>query len=311
MITKKTVLVLGAGASMPFKFPSGDQLVDSVNSALAHSPSHPHKLASPGYRLTTVDILMALGHGQEEIPAFTRDLQDAQVRSIDAFLERRRDHVALGKAAIAIEIHRQEHKQHLLNKRDHWYQFLLDTIDGPFDEIPANQLSIVTYNYDRSLEAYLVFALSARHNRSYRECAEMVSKIPIVHLHGSLGKLKWDDEDQGLPYHGHVLNVEAVRQMSASMIVIHEGQDDSIEYREALQLMTRAERIYCIGFGYGRTNLQRLRLHDHAGRPGKVIGSYREITTPERRRVEGPGPFKVKLVQCADCSDFIRNVDLD
>ncbi|MBK8340028.1 MAG: hypothetical protein IPK99_08545 [Flavobacteriales bacterium] len=92
----------------------------------------------------------------EQLSQFREDLDQAQTRSIDAFLERRQEYISLGKAAMAMQIRAFEAKQALFRQRNHWYQFLLDAIDAPFEEIALNELSIVTYNYDRSLEAYLV-----------------------------------------------------------------------------------------------------------------------------------------------------------
>src|SRR5205085_958335 len=70
-----------------------------------------------------------------------------------------------------------------------WYQYLLNVLlreDGTAHFQP-NSLGIITFNYDRSLEAYLHYALQSRFRIHGDEAAAVLSEIPIIHVHGILG----------------------------------------------------------------------------------------------------------------------------
>lgn len=256
-------------------------------------------------------MLMSLGHDHKAIKEFADSLLKSQWPSIDAFLEKRSAFMGIGKAAIAYEIRKHERPLEFLKTRENWYRHLLDMMDASFDELGNNKLAIVTFNYDRSLEAYLTTTLSERFGRSLSDCARVLSAIPVVHVHGALGPLHQSDGSVGLKYGDGVTDHKVLAEMARSIIVIHEGTDDSPELARAHELMGQAQRIYCLGFGYGATNMRRLKLRDYAGTPGKVKGSFKELTGPEKRRIEGAGVFKLQLVQCRDCFDFTRELDWD
>ena len=87
MIRTPTVLVLGAGASMPYGFPSGQGLKENIISFGAEV----HKRIEHLPRCT-----------QERFQEFQRELRYSSQSSVDAFLEHRPELVPLGKALIAL-----------------------------------------------------------------------------------------------------------------------------------------------------------------------------------------------------------------
>ena len=125
MIEEPTVLILGAGASVPYGYPTGKELVDSVIDT----------------HLTLVDF----GASKSNVEEFTTDLRRSAVDSIDAFLERRREWLDLGKLAIAVFLMRAEREDNLHSTTgDNWYRFLMNRVDAGitgFDELEQNQIS--------------------------------------------------------------------------------------------------------------------------------------------------------------------------
>jgi len=90
MIHRKTVFVLGAGASMPYGFPSGDQLIDEIVA-----------IASDQDCMRTFRLA---NFKEEDVEAFARDLADSDPPSIDSFLEYRQEFLQIGKLAIVLAL---------------------------------------------------------------------------------------------------------------------------------------------------------------------------------------------------------------
>jgi len=146
MFETSTVLILGAGTSVPYGYPSGRGLVDDLK----------------GDNPKRKEILIQLQFQKPEIDEFTAVLRKAEPPSIDHFLENNPRFTDLGKACIAYEILKRENENRLYHPKvdkegsiRSWYRDLADRIADSADEIAFNNLSIVTFNYDRSLEHFL------------------------------------------------------------------------------------------------------------------------------------------------------------
>ena len=68
-----------------------------------------------------------------------------------------------------------------------WLRNLLQHMRGTsFEDFHTNKVSFVTFNYDRSLEHFLCRSLANSFAKTEAEAGEVISKIPIIHLHGRL-----------------------------------------------------------------------------------------------------------------------------
>ena len=88
MITKQTVLILGAGASVPYGFPTGRSLLLQITDELAPE-------GDSGLR----QILLPFS--DEHTSEFQAELLASNQPSVDAFIENRPSFTDIGKAAIA------------------------------------------------------------------------------------------------------------------------------------------------------------------------------------------------------------------
>jgi len=71
-----------------------------------------------------------------------------------------------------------------------WYRTLWDAFDlRSLDSFRRTPLTIITYNYDRSIEYALVRALQERFGGTFENCAAALDSIGPIHLHGQLGFL--------------------------------------------------------------------------------------------------------------------------
>jgi hypothetical protein len=274
-ITEKTVLVLGAGASMPFGFPSGRKLTEDIcqrtglfgNKSLLEQTG----ILRDG-SCNRPEIIRRWTQGQRE--KFARDYETFKQAlgrsgqpSVDTFLERKRKFADIGKLAIASVLLKSELTYKMfegMEGRDNWYQHLFKKLDegGLLESFGQNKLAIVTFNYDRSLEQYLFTALTNSYEETKEECAKAVGKIPIIHVYGSLGLLPWQDKENNTPYDlgtgSTTVKLEQIEKASKTIKIIRD--DNDLEgFGKAWIEMQNAKRIYFLGFGFDQTNVNRLK----------------------------------------------------
>jgi hypothetical protein len=281
MIEDPTVLVLGAGASMPYGFPSGRELFVIINKALAIQSTSP---------VTLWGRLKDLGIEQEKIPAFRSALIFADPPSVDAFLEHREEFLEVGKLSIALSLIPFENERRLFNMdRDEdmpnsWYRYLMDKLEAiNCTDFKRNRLSIITFNYDRSLEHYLFTTLKNRYGITDQECSDAISAIPFIHVHGSLGSLPWQGGLFSRPFK-KTGDLHEIRMASRQIIIMSEKAEDAEVFRRAYELMNEASKIYFLGFGYHQTNLRRLGMAKLI-KKGNIYGTSLGLGTAEWRSI--------------------------
>lgn len=257
MITEKTVLILGAGASKPYGFPTGRELLYRIRTAL-----NPEGASGFRTKLIEQDI------EDSQINDFHKELIYSDPSSVDAFLEYRPEFLPVGKLAITLGLIPYENDDTLFKRalnKPSWYQYLFEKLNVPsFNKFINNNLSIITFNYDRSIEHYFFTVLKGRSNKSEKECATILGAIPVIHVHGRLGALPWQEES-GRPYDSR--DFRNVKEVSEQIKVIRKDIDKSSEFEEVYDLyLSFAERIIFLGFGYHEANLRRLRIGDLKGK---------------------------------------------
>lgn len=262
MIVDPTVLILGAGASVPFGFPAGRGLLIGICRTLGSRGANlSNQMEQNGYDLTT----------QEK---FKNELYASMQPSVDAFLEKRPEFMEIGKTAMSCALIPHERENHLISRDNggRWYEYLFNKMDTGFDKFGDNKLSIITFNYDRSLEHFLFRALRHSYGKSEEDAANLLKKIPIVHVYGQLGQLPYL-AGAGRPYSPEV-SPEIVAECVSEIRIVHESADDTT-FSTAHRLLTSAQKICFLGFGYHLDNLERLRLNrlpEHTKIFGSVLG---------------------------------------
>lgn len=305
MISVPTVLVLGAGASAPYGFPSGRGLLLEICDNLAKK-----EFLQGGYERTpaTREHLLEFGFREHEIDAFREELLLSMQPSVDAFLENRPKYMEIGKAAMASSLIPYENPGALCRHslKVEWYEYLFNQMGTRRHEFPSNQLSIVTFNYDRSLEYFLFTALKNAYGASdHQEVVDLLKPIQIVHVYGQLGKPHFLEPD-GRAYTPEV-DWRAVSKCIAEIKIIPEISEESDELCQAWKLIKQANVICFLGFGYHPMNLQRLRVNQMFTE-GNLLGSAYGLKRDEQRRVKHLFRLPIILGQThQDAVDFLRN----
>jgi hypothetical protein len=315
MINIDTVLILGAGASKPFGFPTGRELVEKVCEFFGDQ-AHPR-----------FDVFknIAIKHNPYTIiKEFPNALRKADPASIDIWLEHNNDPdiIWAGKVAMAMVLLNHEHRSDL-RPNNNWYQLLFDRLDAPFDKFQDNKLTIVTFNYDRSLEQYLFERFKHTHyaniKKNNEQLKEKLKQLKILHVYGSLGYLSWQIGDSEnliseVPYGAR--NEENVIWSAAKNIEIMSENNPVVSDRlqEFKVLMQNCQALYFLGFGYHEVNMKRLGI-DILSRPNKIMGtayglSYQRMKEIERLNIKREFRFPEGLFRKTiydffhDCVDF-------
>ena len=274
MITKNTVLVLGAGASVPYGYPAGLGLWQEITEWTG------------GAGQSISRALRDANDGDEEISRFHDALFQSGDMSVDAFLGTRTAFEKIGKRAIAAALLGHESVGTLFSEsppnQGRWYKHLYREMVGPaLGDFGKNKIAFITFNYDRSLEQFLYVSLKNKYGGDQEKCREALEGIRIVHVHGRLALLPWESKE-GFEYDGTV-TPDKIRQSADSIKIIPEVADDAESFSDAHDLLKTAERVYFIGFGYEEANIRRLGL-GHLPREGvrALAGTSHGLTEKER-----------------------------
>jgi hypothetical protein len=280
MITAPTVLILGAGASPPYGYPLGSQLVSRIAN-----------LNGSGGGL---NLLLPLSPERE---AFHQRLIASDTNSIDDFLESNSAFAELGKLGIAAALTVYGPlSTHKVDSSKDWYRYFWARLrEGAATSkvFRSNQLRIITYNYECSLERYLARVLRASYpdlaSRRPEDIRLFVQEtVPVVHLHGTLGR--YEDQIAESDDRQTFNDLRLFKDVARGIKIVHDGEQ-SAEYATGHGWLREAKYVYFLGFGYHPTNVRRLDLVSQATSPGtswlQTCGTAYGLEEAERNRAAG------------------------
>lgn len=292
-----TVLILGAGASTHCQYPLGIKLLSELSN-LRNSPD--------------IDNLPSSWE-QADAKRFLTKLSRSAHYSIDAYLERSDEDISLGKYLLALSLKRFEILDQLFPPYNSgWYQYLFNSLISQDSGLDGNNLTIVTFNYDRSLEAYLYNVLLNRFSLSNKEALVELRKVPIIHVHGILGAFP------EYPYEPDC-SPEDLQRISKSIQIIHELEDNdntfcNDHFRQAHDAIQNAEKVCFLGFGFHYDNVRRFLIDWGNKKDRKVLATMPDTTTEEYtqllKRLEPLGFSRELMPQPGGhtCDNFFRLV---
>ena len=300
MITTPTVLVLGAGASISYGFPSGLQLKAKICREISNRQG------------SIIFNDLKQFKDENHVQDFYKNLLMSSEMSIDAFLEHNKKYSEIGRRSIANILLRKEMHAELYenwinkwldptNKDKHWYQLLFSKLNAPLDKFEHNKLKIITFNYDRSLEYFLLESMKAKYSEQENDIIrKKLNAIPLRHIYGQLGKLpEYDSEGPYVPYDlfrnskiDENTQLKYLSEASNQIVTIHESSENigvNKNIITARNFLLQAARIYFLGFGYDETNMNRLFLEGGANllkennTGGKCFGTALDLSPHHRQ----------------------------
>jgi hypothetical protein len=296
-----TTFVVGAGASSEVRFPVGSELKASIASHLDIRYRNGYKLE--GGDDVIADALRHLGAKNTAELGDARQIQIAcwRVRdgmplspSIDAYIDSHRSNPGIaqvGKLAIARSILLAEAKCALhfdWMKADatiafgevastwfsQFFQLLIDGADLQEAKDRLGRIAVISFNYDRCLEHFLLHAFRSYFFLSEAEAADIVGQLKIFHPYGTVGKLSVGVNGTGTRF-GADATVSDLIDISQRIRTYSEGTDpESSDIDEIQKLLPNSERVVFLGFAFHRMNIDLLLPNRVAAGSTRVAGVY-------------------------------------
>lgn len=300
-----TVLILGAGTSLDYGYPSGLRLVDLIIENLEYENNE----YSDGRLL--------------------RDLKQFKPYSIDSFLHKFPEHDAEAKSLIAKILFECEDPDKKISADKDLYRFLFHEIS----EEKYNQFKIISFNYDRSLEYYFSNALLPS-KKNEEQAFKALDQLEIIHIHGRLpalpGEEKYKIEAEREQYSygfgaqgylprdmygnpispndpmAHFQQHEVSRRKSR--IKRHGQQFKTVfqnheEHLRAKEVLESASRVFFMGFGYHQLNLQLLGLDWKSPSKQQIFGTCFGMSPVRKAEVQNLAP-QISLISCSNMGLF-------
>lgn len=271
MIKNRTTFIVGAGASHDLGLPVGKQLQTIV-----------HRLLTEGntedYQYIWQSVRLALGNDSNRYESILRRAPEFLVRmlsaaSIDNFLDQHKDEsdlVTTLKCAIvyAIAKHEMSSKIGLGRKnldeivRSNFDYFLFDLLNlvvrgHQIDNIAQSleNLSFITFNYDRCIERYIEQWLVYRFGPN---AAQLARSVNVLHVYGSIDSYFESEFESPFLRKGEIpySNPIAVIPHLAARIKLFTEQEDT-EIPARIASIVRSSQVLCfLGFGFEEQNMR-------------------------------------------------------
>jgi hypothetical protein len=277
---RKTVFVVGAGASAEVGLPVGTKLAQQISDRLSIEISDEGRLTGGDGELWKTIQMSRRGEAGAYLEA-AKLIRHGVVlaNSIDDFLDVHKADaraVELGKAAIVRSILVAERQSKLFYDRSNIYNKLsFSKAEGTWliklmrmlgrGITPENahtifdNVAFVVFNYDRVIEHFLFTALKQFYNVDETRAAELMQTLSIVHPYGMVGSAPYGNNG-GIAYGGGLRAVDGAYMNLAQRIRTYaEQSSDEVALNAIKQKIEEAEKIVFLGFAFHDQNVELLR----------------------------------------------------
>lgn len=312
---ENVVFVLGAGASCPYGFPSGRELRKQICSSYVHDYEHYLKAKRASQPFISEELIKA--------KRFVDKFRKSSTSSIDLFIARNPEFSIEGKRAIIFRILIAEGESHFRegtpNRNQDWYTWLFEqmtdklVLKEDYSRFNENDVSFITFNYDRSLEHFLYDSLvNSFSGIPYEKIIEQLNQIKICHVFGQMGPLEWQGQDGQIEYRVN-RNVIGIDDLRENIKIVYE-EGESPKLKEAKELISKAHRVIFLGFGYAKENLDALKIPEILADVQRVSGTALGLTSKQKQRIESLlrvdilGKSRDVYIKDKDCLALLREV---
>ncbi len=291
MFNKKTLIVVGAGASKEANLPTGYELKQRITSILDIRFKDGFKQFSGDYLV--YDALREAVKAEDPNVCdinphlyVARQIRDAmpQAISIDNFIDAHKGNKKLelcGKLAITRAILEAERKSSLFidpNKykatlkypslEGTWFNFFMQLLTENCTlsqlEERLSTIALIVFNYDRCIEHFLYHSLQNYYGLDSDQAGTLVKKIQIYHPYGTVGSLPWYRGISRIEF-GAEPNPKQLIELASQIKTFTEGTDpNSSDITRIRNQMAESHIVIFLGFAFHRLNLDLIRPPDNS-----------------------------------------------
>ena len=313
MIEQETLFILGAGASVPYKYPTGKGLRIFICHELLKQ--YQNIINVPSGHLKKSEAFVAMEQ-------FIDKFEKSSIPSIDQYLACNPTLINIGKKAIVLSILIHEKRSRLRERIEDpmqdWYSLLygkmIEGFSSPdsFKQFKGNKVSFITFNYDRSLEHFIYesFINSFSENKDIQlfisssvNPEDNLIPFPFIHVYGQVE----DIEFKGGHSYGLAPDLDRVNRLRKNIRVI--GERTEGQERQITELFNKAEKIFFLGFGYAYENLGVLKIPKFKSSEKEIYGTAKDYTKKEIYSVEKKLKKHITAIHTAPDNPIIQDMD--
>jgi hypothetical protein len=338
MIRTKTTFIIGAGASCELQMPSGPELVTRIAQSL--------DFARYGAELQTRDSTLLMqylakasaraGKGEDVLNAAALRIRTAAKMggSIDAILEQHNNDPMIllcGKLAIAHFICQAEAKSTLrqtpriegdlpLQGTESWLYQMAMLITSGVPRLQAERclddLTIISFNYDRSLEHFLPHAFVMAFGMTLQEAQRLIAaKLTVLRPYGSVGRLPWQNGEAPECEWG-TENPWNIHNLAAHIKTLSEQANNRQLLMGMQSAVASAKRLVLLGFGFQPQNIDLLFDRGLSHQPEVLMTLFdmaptnRNAVIKTIKRKTGLERDDLLMVMTARCYEMMRDYSM-
>jgi len=283
MPNKKTLFVIGAGASNEVNLPTGKKLKEKIRNSINF------EFSGRNLERGNPNIFQAILSNMQKNSISGKNLDDyldackqicnalPLAISIDNFVDQHAGDELIeycAKLAIVSAILEAErNSKFFIDPEKHfrpinfgetektWYNsfFKLLTSNCTYDKLHErfNSVSLIIFNYDRCMEHFIYNALQTSYGIDGNAAAGLVNDLAIFHPYGVVGNLPWRACSENSVEFGRSADPHTLHYLSEKIITFTEGTNPkSSQIIRTRETVRDANVIIFLGFAYHELNLK-------------------------------------------------------
>lgn len=261
------VYLLGAGASMAYGFPTGNELKRQIIELEVKKDSIFYKIIKNKKNINENDLQNELGDLEVELANFFKSFKESSANTIDSFVARNNEYAALARIIVGFlllessrganyivdELSFEEDANELSPK--HWISSYLNKRIGlDYRNYLKKPDCFISFNYDLLLESrferYLAYQ-TIDSDLKNRATSIVYDELPIFHIYGKLDRYSLMTMTNALD-RNEVPNL--IDLLSASQGIKFIDREEVAWYGSLRDIITKAKRLIILGYGYDVEN---------------------------------------------------------
>ncbi len=338
MIRTRTTFVVGAGASCELELPSNEELLNRIGQSFDFSRFGSGVQVKDSVLLAQYlqKITERLGKADADIHAAADRIRTASklTRSIDSLLDQHDTDpliTAAGKLAIVHFICQAEAKSILrlqsrikgdlpIQGSETWLyqlgQLVTTGVSRSKVEQCLDNLAIICFNYDRSIEHFLPHAMVMAFGVGLEEAQGIVaSRLRIIHPHGTVGRLPWQRGEAPACEWG-TEQPDNVHELAGMIRTSNEISHNREVVAGIRGMVANSKRLVFLGFGFHPQNLDLL-VDARLAHVPEVAATVHGLSPINRiavsamlRRKLGAERDEPRLIEEIRCTELMRDYSL-